>query len=540
MSELTTPPCAVATDQLIIDLCRPEAYPHRVEAVEVIQTHASVVFLAGSYAYKVKKPHDFGFLDYSTLERRLMFCHAEVKLNERLAHDIYRGVVPLTLDGGDVRVGGDTDPVEYAVKMRRLPEAATLRDYWKRGALTTTVVREVGRTIAAFHRERLPDSQAAHWSAFEEVERNHDDNFVVLADYVGSIVSRDVYERLKLATQAELSAQANLIRARASDAIACDGHGDLRTDHVYIDAGIESEDAVEPRIDVVDCIEFDARYRCGDPISDIAFLAVDLLSLGASELAEILVRAYLDETKDEAGAKLLPLYRGYRATVRAKVEAIRSSLAEVPQQERAKGRARAQAWALLAIGELEPPRLRPGLVLLSGLPASGKSTVAAVLADRAGFVWIRADEVRKRLAGLDPTTSAPASTVGSIYSAAWSARTYAACLEHAKRVISNGGRAIVDATFLTYERRRPFVDAAVSLGCRVVGIVCTADEQAIRKRLSNRRAGPSDADYAVYRALADQWEEPRDATIWRNVSTVDSHESTVGHALAELARSGLS
>ncbi|TPV96541.1 MAG: hypothetical protein B7733_04225 [Myxococcales bacterium FL481] len=491
-------------EQIIRDLSRADAYEHPVPSVEVIQTHGSVVFLAGEHVYKVKKPRNLGFLDYSTLERRRVFCRAEVELNRRLAPDVYLGVEALSLRGGRLRVGGsDPSAVEYAVHMRRLPESATLRSRWRGGTLHVAMVERVARAVAEFHATKRPDHEAAVWSRRAEVERNHADNFETLAAQSEQVIAAAVLTRLEAAATEALAGAAALLDRRASQGVACDGHGDLRTDHVYV----REVDGSQPwQIDIVDCIEFDPRYRCGDPIADIAFLAVDLAALGAHALADRLMETYLEASGDEEGAQLVPLYRGYRATVRAKVEAIRAGLEEVPDGERREAAARARAWMVLALAELETPSRRPALVLVAGLPASGKSTVAEALVENSGFEWIRADVVRKRLAGVAASSSAAAPVNRGIYSPVWSDRTYDECLKLARRSLLQGGRVVVDATLLTRARRRAFRDAAVESGARVVTLVCAASESTTYARMAARKSGPSDADFEVYQALARRWE----------------------------------
>ncbi|MEE9382773.1 MAG: AAA family ATPase [Nannocystaceae bacterium] len=523
---------------LVADLSRPEAYDHQVAVIDVIQTHASVVFLAGDQVYKVKKPRDLGFLDYSTLKRRAEHCHAEAELNRRLAADVYLGVVPLTMSNGRLRIGGSDAAVEYAVHMRRLPESSTLRSRWNRGDLSFAMVREVARTIADFHRHRMPDRAAATWSSSAEVQRNHRENFAALRDHLGEAITASVYTRLERRASELLRTCAPMIGARAHNGIACDGHGDLRTDHVYI----HDHAPVGRRIDIVDCIEFNARYRCGDPIADIAFLAVDLSAIGARVLADALTETYVEASGDTHGSDLLPLYRGYRATIRAKVEAIRSKLAEFSDTEKARARARARAWSLVALGELEPAEQRPGLVLIAGLPGSGKSTVAAGLAQRCGFRWIRADTVRKGLAGLGATTPAAATLDAGIYASAWSDRTYDACLRQARETFDEGGRAVVDATFVTQARRQPFLDLAVEMGVPCAVLVCTANESVTRQRLIARRSDASDAGFEVYRDLRARWEplpEPR-RYVHGEVRTDDSDHTATAQVDVILAAAGLS
>jgi aminoglycoside phosphotransferase family enzyme len=275
--------------QLIEALSAPSAYPLAVEAVEAIQTHISAVFLAGPWAYKIKKPVDLGFVDYGTLERRRHFCDEEVRLNRRLAPEIYVGVVPVTRQGGAIRMEGTGEAVEWAVKMRRLPDAATLRAHLDRGDVGVEALEELACRLARFHAEADAGDLVAAGAAFEAIARNARENFEQSSVQVGITLSQATLDRLKVRTDAALTGLRAIIEDRALRGIPRDTHGDLRLDHVYWFP------ECEPPRDwvVVDCIEFDARFRHADPVADIAFLAMELTLHGRSDLATSFSEAYL-------------------------------------------------------------------------------------------------------------------------------------------------------------------------------------------------------------------------------------------------------
>jgi aminoglycoside phosphotransferase family enzyme/predicted kinase len=465
--------------RLIDGLSRREAYPHPVPGdVKIHQTHISVVFLAGSYAYKVKKPVDMGFLDFTTLEQRRHFCHEEVRLNRRLAREVYLGVVPVSVEDGALRVDGRGVPVEYAVRMRRLPAEATLERRLLREESLTDALEKLGRKIAMFHAGAEAGPRVSRYGSWEVVAGN---------------------------------ARENLLQSR--------GHrgGDLHLDHVYFFPDREPpEDLV-----VVDCIEFNERFRYADPISDVAFLAMDLAYHGRRDLARVWVDAYFAFAEDASGRRLLPFYRSYRAAVRAKVDGMLAQEPEVSVAERDAAVQRARGHWLMALAELEQPARRPCLVLVAGLPGTGKSTVARGLAEAAGLHVIRADAVRKGLAGLPPDAPAAAGLDEGIYTPAWTERTYAACLDQAEEILFQGGRVVVDATFWQEARRSPFLDAGIRWGIRTLLLQLVAEPEAVKARLQARTAGPSDADWAIYRRLAERWEDPSAATE-RTRATVDA------------------
>jgi uncharacterized protein len=521
--------------RLIEGLSNPAAYPCPVARVEVRHTHISVVFLAGSYAYKVKKPVNFGFLDFSSLEQRRHFCEEEVRLNRRLAPEVYLGVVPVTQDGNAVRVEGSGDIVEGAVKMQRLPEGATLQSRLAHGEVTPGVVEALARRLAAFHATARSGETVAAWAHFDPVARNARDNFDQSAGQVGLTVSRSVFERLRARTEEALAGLQPLIAARAARGVPRDTHGDLHLDHVYY-----LPDRQPPAdLLIVDCIEFAERFRCADPVADIAFLVMDFLFHRRADLATVFVNAYFQAAADDEGRLLLPFYISYRAAVRGKVDGLELAEREVPAEERDRALTRARGHWLLALSQLEEPRNRPCLVLVAGLPGTGKSTLGQHLATRAGFRVLRSDEIRKELAGV-PATEAPPALREVLYTTAWTDRTYAECLRRAEAVLFAGERVLVDANFREEARRLPFVEATARWAVPVLFLLCRAAPEVVRARLADRRGDASDADCAVYEAAVRQWEAPGPGTLpaVREVSADGTPESALGQALDILRSAG--
>ena len=362
--------------ELIEHLSAPSAYHEPVDSVEIHQTHISLVFLAGSHAYKIKKPVDLGFVDYSTLERRRHFCDEEVRLNRRLAPSVYLGVVPVTHDAAHkIRMDGEGSVVEWAVKMERLADSATLGAHLERGDVEPESIEELARRLARFHAQADGGATVALGGSFETVARNARENFEQSADQVGETLSKSTHRRLKALTEVALTDLRDLIAGRASRGVPRDTHGDLRLDHVYwFREKRPPDDWV-----VVDCIEFNERFRHADPIAEVAFLAMELSLEGRGDLARSFVEAYLRAAGDQEGRALLPFYRAYRAAVRGKVEGMKLAETEIPEAEKLAARARSRARWLFALAELEVAARRPCLVLVGGLPGTGKSTLARTL-----------------------------------------------------------------------------------------------------------------------------------------------------------------
>ena len=490
--------------RLIETLSEPGAYPHPVGEVGILQTHISVVFLAGEYAYKLKKPVNLGFLDFSTPERRRHFCDEEGRLNRRLAPEVYLGVVPVSQTATGVRVEAPGDVVDWAVKMKRLPEEATLAQRLQGGQVGVGLLEALARKVASFHAHAEAGAHIAAFGRFDVVARNARENFDQAAPLIGTTLSRAVWERLRALTEATLARLRPLIEARAERGVPRDTHGDLRLDHVYL-----FPDRKPPAdLVIIDCIEFNERFRYADPVADMAFLVMDLLFQGRGDLARAFAAAYFQAAGDAEGQSLLPFYTAYRAAVRGKVEGFELMEKEVAAAERAAALAQAQAHWLLALGQLEEPGRKPCLILVGGLPGAGKSTLARELAERADLCLIRSDRVRKELAGLSPEEQAPAPFGEGIYTAAWTERTYAECLRRAERALFEGKRVIVDASFREENRRRAFLEVAARLKVPAVFLLCRVDPETARRRLVNRRSDVSDAGWSVYQKAAERWEEP--------------------------------
>ena len=524
-------------ERLVQALRDPAAYPHPAGDLEVHHTHISVVFLAGPFAYKVKKPVDRGFLDFTTLEKRRFFCGEEVRLNRRLAPDVYLDVVPLVERGGGLRVGGPGEPVEFAVKMRRLRADATALARLRRGELDADDVERLAARIAAFHASAAGGERVARFGRWDVVARNARENFEQAREQAGTVVEASVLERAADLTDAELERRRDRIEARARSGVPRDTHGDLHLDHVYL----LPEREPPGDLVIVDCIEFNERFRFADPISDMAFLAMDLAFRGRRDLAARFTEAYLEGSGDDGGAELVPLYRAYRAAVRGKVEGMTFLDPEVPEEAGREARDRARAYWLLSLGELEEPERRPCLVLVGGLPGTGKSTLAAGLSRAAGFQVLSSDRVRKELAGVPEERCAAADFEEGIYSPEWTGRTYAALRERAREALVAGGRVVVDASFRSEVSRREIMQVAEELAVGVLFVVCEADPDVVEDRVEARRGGPSDADRGVYRAMARRWEAPDPATARhvRSVDTAGDPERSLDRAVRLLRAEGL-
>jgi aminoglycoside phosphotransferase family enzyme/predicted kinase len=503
------------------------AYSHPVEKVEVRQTHISVVFLAGPYAYKVKKPVNLGFLDFSTLEKRHYFCEEEVRLNRRLAPRIYHGVVPLVRSATGLKVEGSGAVIEWAVKMERLPEDATLEKRRQRGEVNFELMQCLARTVASFHARAERGENLSSFGRFEVVANNARENFDQVAPQVGTTISQRVFDRLRALSEETLARLRPLIESRAARGIPRDTHGDLRLDHVYLFPDRKPPDDLV----IIDCIEFSERLRFADPVADMAFLVMDLVFHGRKDLARAFSEEYFRAAGDEEGCALLSFYLSYRADVRGKVEGFKLLEKEISEAERAAALTKARGHWLLALGELEEPDQRPCLLLVGGLPGSGKSTLARSLTERAHFSLIRSDVVRKELAEIPIETPTPLSMRQAVYAPERTERTYAKCLRRAENLLFEGERVLVDATFVEERRRRDFFDLAARLAVPTVFLCCQATPEVVQGRLEHRNNDASDADWSIYQLAAQRWEEL--TSLSRPLTLVLSTDGTAEETLTQ-------
>lgn len=471
---------------------------------EVCETHTAIVFFVGDRAYKLKKPVDLGFLDYTTVAARRAACEREVALNRRFAPDVYLGL-------GEVR-SPDAQAPEPLVVMRRMPENRRLSRLVREGVAVDDVLRAVARHLAAWHadapRSREVDEQgtrdalSSRWEAsFQQVHALADDG--VVPDEVTEV------ERL---VRRYLAGRKRLFDSRIEQGRVVDGHGDLLAEDIFcLDDG--------PR--VLDCLEFDDHLRCVDGLDDAAFLAMDLEQLGAPQAAAYFLAQYGEYSGDPAPPSLWHHYVAYRAFVRAKVSLIQA-------RQGAPG-AQAASRRLLSTALRHLRTSAVGLTLVGGLPGSGKSTLSGALADRLGVTLLSSDRLRKELAGIPAEQSAAAGYGEGLYAPKWTARTYAALLDRASALLSSGESVVLDATWSDAAQREAALRVAERTSADLVALHCHVPGDVSAARLSTRAPGTSDADLDIATAMAAS--EPP----WPEAVVVDTSgplESSVSQALA--------
>lgn len=475
--------------QLISGLLRPEAYPHPVDQVEHLQTHISHVLLAGDYAYKIKKPLDLGFLDFSTLEKRRFCCDEELRLNRRLAPDLYLEVVPITGTLERPRFGGGGGPMEHAVRMRRFPQDALL----SRREVSPELTDRIAERVARFHQEIPSAPEESPYGRPEAVlfpmQQNFDQIRPLLDDpaALGRLDplerwTRETYERLR-----------SVLEARRAEGHIRECHGDMHLGNI----ALVGDDLV-----IFDGIEFNPGLRWIDTINEVAFFVMDLEQAGRQGLARRFLNRYLELTGDYGGLTVLDFYKVYRALVRAKVTAIRFAQPGLGQDERRAVAAEYNRYVALAESFTRPRPAR--LFFTYGVSGSGKSVLARLLRERLPLIHVRSDVERKRLFGLGEQDRSGSAPHGGIYGEDATRRTYEHLKHLADLILGASYHALVDATFLKHWQRELMEQLAHKRGCRLTILVPEAPDEALRQRVGERQAAGRDASEADAAILESQ------------------------------------
>ena len=476
----------------------PGFYPHRPAAVELLQTHISFIFVAGEEVFKIKKAVNFGFLDFTTLERRRHFCREELRLNRRLAPETYLGVAAVREDRRTGRLfldnnGGEGEGVvDYAVRMRRLPQERMLKNIIGAADFDPGILEAIAGKLADFHHRAETGGRIDEIGGPETVHRNHEENFAQTEKYVGVTISAHQFHFIKQYIFRFMEDNQELLARRVREHRIRDGHGDLHLEHIVV-----ADDII-----IFDCIEFNERFRYGDVATEVAFLAMDLDYNGYPEYAERFVRAYAEHAADGELLKLLNFYKCYYAYVRGKVVGFRSDDPAIDARGREEAREIAARYFDLAYtyaARLE----QPALILMAGLMGTGKSVLASLAAPRLGAAVIRTDVLRKEILNLAPTDRHHVAFGQGIYGEEMSARTYAVAHERAAALLGSGKPVIIDASYKRAREREEALALARRLKVPLLFVECACPDDIVRERLERRVKDPheaSDGRWEIYAA----------------------------------------
>ncbi|MFI0411709.1 AAA family ATPase [Actinomadura sp. 3N508] len=480
------------------------------DGAAVSETHIGIVFFAGDRAYKLKKPVNLGFLDFSTRELREQACHEEVRLNRRFAPDVYLGVADVHDPGGEV--------CDHLVVMRRMPADRRLTTLVRAGEPVTGALRDIARALAAWHARAPRGPGISAQGTRDALQARWNDSFDQVRPFHGEVIDAATATEIEEVATEFLAGRQALFDARIADGRIVDGHGDLLAGDIFcLDDG--------PRI--LDCLEFDEKLRSLDGIDDASFLAMDLERLGAPDLAERFITWYAEFAADPAPPSLRHHYVAYRAFVRAKVACLRHAQGDPDAA------ADARAYSAIALRHLRAGRVE--VILVGGLPGTGKTSLAGALADRLGCSLLSSDRVRKELAGLAPLDSAAAPYGTGIYSPDWDRRTYRELADRAGKLLRQGETVILDASWTSKEHRDLLTTIAAREHAHLSSLRCEASETLTTERIRTRTRGPSDADAEIAAAMR------ADAAPWPEATTIDTGAAVtdaVEQALAALRPHG--
>lgn len=464
---------------LIQQMLQADFYPHPVtEPIQLIQTHVSYVLLTGEYAYKVKKSVNFGFLDFSTLEKRQFFCQEELRLNQRGAASLYLEVLPLTQTGDQYRLGGNGETAEYAVKMRQFPQTALFNELFDRGELTEDLLKRLALELAQFHQRTVSNDYIRSFGTVAMIRQAIDENYEQTEKYIGGPQTQEQFDQTRQYTDRLFAEQGALFDQRVASNSIRECHGDVHLRNIAL---------WQDQILLFDCIEFNEPFRFVDFMFDIAYIVMDLDARDRRDLSNVFLNAYIEQTGDWEGLQVLPLYLSRQSYVRAKVTSFLLDDPSVPETVKQEASTTAARYYRLA---WEYTRSRPGsLTLMAGLSGSGKSTTAAHLARQTGAIHIRSDAVRKHLAAIPLLERGG----NEIYTPEMTQKTYARLLHLGITLANQGYAVILDAKYDRESLRQAVITQAETHHLPLKIFSCTAPIEILAQRLRQRQGDIADA-----------------------------------------------
>jgi uncharacterized protein len=483
---------------------KPDMYGDNIKKVDLIQTHISYVALTGEYAYKIKKPVNFGFLDFSTLEKRKYFCEEELRLNRRLCPEIYLDVVSINKKNDKLELNGDGDVVDYAVKMKEFSQKNIMSNLLKNDKISDENIENICSVLVDFYNKTESSDEIDKYGSVESIKKNTDENFEQTRDFIGKTISKEKFDFIKKNTNSFLENK-ELFSKRIKKGFISDCHGDLHTGNIVISDG---------NVCIFDCIEFNKRFRYSDVASDIAFLAMDLDFLGYPYLSSVLIEKYVEESKDEGIFDVLNFYKCYRAYVRGKVISFKLNDPNIEKKEKIETIDIASKYFDLACFYAKlfskKTSLKPVLFITTGLTGTGKTTIAKKFKVDYNAFLISTDSVRKELAGVDKYERHHDAYNTGMYSPEKMMQTYTKIFEKAAAFLSQGRNVVLDATFKTKNLREKAEETAFKNNANFLALHCNTSEENVKKYLESRvkKKSISDGRWEIYVKQKDSFEIP--------------------------------
>ena len=471
------------------------------------------MFITPVFVYKIKKPVNFGFLDFSTLEKRKFFCEKEIVLNKRLAPEIYLEVVPITKDNGIYKIEGKKgEIIEYAVKMKPLPLNGLMSKILKEKKLTSSHIDLIVEKLVPFYKQARTGEGVDEYGSIDVVSYNIEENFQQTKEFVGKAISKYYYNHIVNYSRKFLKEEEALFLKRIKEGFIREGHGDLYSANICFDD--------LKKVYIFDCIEFNERFRCGDVCSDIAFLAMDLDFHKENSLSDYFVEEYIKKSGDKDLLKLLDFYKCYRAYVRGKINCFTFASKEIPEKERQSALSKAKKYFDLAFKYAGGV---PKVIVFMGLSGTGKSFLAQKLLEKFPAVYLSSDIIRKELFGLDPSTHHYVPFEQGIYSKEFSEKTYKEIIKRAKEEIEFGSSVIIDATFKNTWQRKILLEEFKNVKAEIFWIWCEAPDEVIKERINKRKNHTySDALWEIYLKQKETKEIPTEKEC-KNLLFLNTH-----------------
>jgi hypothetical protein len=455
--------------------------------VEIIQTHISVILLGKHRVLKLKKPVDFGFLDYTTLAKRRLACESEIELNRRLCPDIYLGTQAIVEDESGFHLSQEGNIIEYGVLMKRLPEELMLDRMVADNTITEAMIVQIAEKLIKFHQNARRGADVDHFGSLETIRYNWEENFEQTKPYLNRTISEDDFELIRAWIYRWLKENENLLNTRVEQGHICDGHGDLRCESICI----------SDSICIFDCIEFNERFRCADVANEAAFLAMDLVAYGRPDLGYFFYERYAQIAGDEQLFKLYSFYRCYRAFIRGKVLSFQLDEKEISEEKHRSAKEKAKNYFMIA-SDFARQLQMPTIIMVGGLSGTGKTSVARGLAGELGLRVVSSDAVRKSLFGDDKKESDYGK---GKYDEESNLLTYQKMIEKGVELLEKDGGVILDATFCNAADRELIKQRAESIGAICRFVECRLSSEIVHQRLklrAEKKDGLSDANWQIY------------------------------------------
>ncbi len=469
-------------------MLEPSFYDHPTDQIQLIETHISWVFLTGQFAYKVKKPVDFGFLDFTRLEKRKYYCEEELRLNGRLAPDTYLSVIPITLCDETFTLNDTSHIVEYVIKMKEFPQDCLLQALLKKNLLNASHIQELAKRLAISHDQIAIAPEDSKLGQADEVFKPIEQNFIILEPLLESGIDKQHLETIKQASFSLFKNIYSFLQKRKEGGFIRECHGDMHLGNIAL---------VNDEILIFDGIEFNDSFKWIDTMSELAFLVMDLQDHDQAEFANLVLNQYLQITGDYNGIRVFRLYLLYRAMVRAKVAGLRFQQQDKNSDAYRHSLEELHNYFDLALSYVNYQE--PGLILMHGVSGTGKSWLSEKLAEQLGIIILRSDMERKRIFRPDDKR---------LYSKEATQKTYQTLYEYAQTILDSKYSVIVDATFLDQYWRRSFYELSRNMDVKFHIVSCTADLETLKQRLIKRareQTDISDADIDVMQKQIDNY-----------------------------------